>query len=52
MSLAGLLVAVCGFLCRYKSRLAAALIVVGGVLLAYFWLIVEMKGSGFPSAVG
>jgi len=51
MSLAGLLVAVCGFLCRYKSRLAAALIVVGGVLLAYFWLIVEMKGSGFPSGV-
>src|SRR5437899_11873841 len=36
MSLAGLLVAVCGFLCRYKSRLAAALIFVGGVLLAYF----------------
>jgi hypothetical protein len=43
MSLAGLLVAVCGFLCRYKSRFAAALIVVGGLLLAYFWLISHLK---------
>ena len=43
MSLAGLLVAACGFLCRYRSRFAAALIVVGGLLLAYFWLISRMK---------
>ena len=39
MSLTGLLVAACGFLCRYKSRFAASLIVVGGLLLAYLWLI-------------
>ncbi len=43
MSLTGLLVAVCGLLCRYKSRFAAALIVVGGLLLTYFWLISQMK---------
>jgi hypothetical protein len=43
MSLAGLLVAVCGLLCRYKSRFTAALIVVGGVLLAYFWRISQMR---------
>jgi hypothetical protein len=43
MSLAGLLVAACGFLCRYRSRFAAALIVVGGLLLAYFWLISRTK---------
>jgi hypothetical protein len=43
MSLAGLLVAACGFLCRYRSRFAAALIVVGGLLLAFFWLMSRMK---------
>jgi len=43
MSLAGLLVAACGFLCRYRSRFAAALIVVGGLLLACFWLISQMR---------
>jgi hypothetical protein len=43
LSLAGLLVAVCGLLCRYKSRFAAALIVVGGLWLAVFWLISQMK---------
>ena len=43
MSLAGLLVAACGFLCRYESRFAAALIVVGGLLLAFFWLISRMR---------
>ena len=43
MSLTGLLVAACGFLCRYKSRFAARLIVVGGLLLAYFWLISRLR---------
>jgi len=43
MSLAGLVVAACGVLCQYKSRLAAGLIVVGGLLLAFFWLISQMK---------
>jgi hypothetical protein len=43
LSLAGLLVAVCGFLCRYRSRFAAALIVVGGLLLAVFWLLGQEK---------
>lgn len=43
LSLAGLLVAVCGFLCRYKSRFAAALIVVGGLLLAVFWLLSQLR---------
>lgn len=43
MSLSGLLVAACGFLCRYKSRLAAVLIVLGGLFVSYFWLISRMK---------
>ncbi len=43
LSLSGLLVAACGFLCRYKSRFAAVLIVVGGLFLAYFWLISRMR---------
>jgi hypothetical protein len=43
MSLTGLLVAACGFLSRYKSRFAAVLIVVGGLFLAYFWLISRMR---------
>lgn len=37
MSIVALLVASCGFLCRYKSRLAAVLIVFGGIVLALFW---------------
>jgi hypothetical protein len=43
ISLVGPLVAAGGFLCRYKSRLAAALVVAGGLLLAYFWLISQMR---------
>jgi hypothetical protein len=43
MSLVGLLVAACGFICRYRSRFAAALIVVGGLLLAFFWLMSQMR---------
>jgi len=43
MSLMGLIVAACGFLCRYKSRFAATLIVVGGLFLAYFWLISRLR---------
>jgi len=43
MSLTGLLVAACGVLSGYKSRFAAGLIVLGGLLLAYFWLISRWK---------
>jgi hypothetical protein len=43
MSLTGLLVAACGFLSRCKSRFAAGLIVVGGLLLACFWHISRLK---------
>jgi hypothetical protein len=43
MSFTGLLVAACGFLCRYKSRFAAGLIVVGGLLLAFFWLASRLR---------
>jgi hypothetical protein len=39
MSVTGLLVAPCGFLCRYKSRFAAVLIVFGGMVLAFFWML-------------
>ena len=38
MSLTGLFVAVCAFFGRHKSRLAAVLIVLGGLLLTIFWL--------------
>jgi UDP-N-acetylmuramyl pentapeptide phosphotransferase/UDP-N-acetylglucosamine-1-phosphate transferase len=38
MSILALLVAACGFLCRYRSRFAAVLIVLGGIVLAFFWL--------------
>ena len=37
ISVAALLVASCGFLCRYKSRFAAVLIVSGGIVLAFLW---------------
>jgi hypothetical protein len=37
MSVTAFSVASCGFLCRYKSRFAAVLIVFGGVFLAFFW---------------
>lgn len=43
MSLAGLVVAACGVLCQFKSRLAAALMVVGGLLLAFFWLMSQTR---------
>jgi hypothetical protein len=43
MSLTGLLVAACGFLCRYKSQLATVLLVVGGLFLAYLWLISRVR---------
>jgi hypothetical protein len=43
MSVSALLVAACGFLCRYKSRLAVVLIVVGGLLLAYAWEITRLR---------
>lgn len=39
MSALSLLIAVSALICRYKSRLAAALIFVGGLLLAFFWLL-------------
>jgi hypothetical protein len=43
MSFTGLLFAACGFLCRYKSRFAAGLIVLGGLLLAFFWLTSRLR---------
>lgn len=43
MSVLALLVAVCGFLCRYKSRFAAVLVVVGGLSLAFIWLISRLR---------
>ena len=39
MSALSLLVAVSALVCRYKSRLATALIFIGGLLLAFFWLL-------------
>lgn len=39
MSTFSLIVAVCGLICRYKSRLAAVLIFIGGLVLAFFWLL-------------
>jgi hypothetical protein len=39
MSALSLLVAVSGLVCRYKSRLAAALIFIGGLVLAFLWLV-------------
>jgi hypothetical protein len=39
MSALSLLVAVSALVCRYKSRLAAALIFIGGLVLAFFWLL-------------
>ena len=37
MSVSAFLVASCGFMCRYKSRFAAVLIVFGGTVLGLFW---------------
>jgi hypothetical protein len=39
MSALSLLVAVSALVCRYKSRLGAALIFVGGLVLAFLWLL-------------
>jgi glucose-6-phosphate-specific signal transduction histidine kinase len=39
MSALSLLVAVSALVCRYKSRLTAALIFIGGLVLAFFWLL-------------
>jgi hypothetical protein len=39
MSALSLLVALSALVCRYKSRLATALMFIGGLLLAFFWLL-------------
>ena len=39
MSALSLLGAASGVACRYKSRVTAALIVAGGLVLAFFWLL-------------
>ena len=39
MSALSVLVAMSGLVCRYKSRLTAALIFIGGLVLAFFWLL-------------
>src|SRR6267154_2735166 len=39
MSALSLLIAVSALVCRYKSRLTAALIFIGGLILALFWLL-------------
>ncbi len=39
MSALSLLVAVSALVCRYKSRLAAALVFIGVLVLAFFWLL-------------
>jgi hypothetical protein len=39
MSALSLLVAVSALLCRYKSRVTAALIFIGGLVLAFIWLL-------------
>ena len=39
MSAVSLLVALSALVCRYKSRLTAALVFMGGLVLAMFWLI-------------
>ncbi len=43
MSALSLLFVQPAFLCRYKSRLAACLIFVGGIALACFWLITSLR---------
>jgi chromate transport protein ChrA len=43
MAVLALAVTACGFLCRYKSRFAAVLIVVGGLFLAFVWLITQLR---------
>ena len=39
MSALSLAVATCGPVCRYKSRLTVALIFIGGLVLAFFWIL-------------
>lgn len=39
MSVLSLLVAMAALACRYKSRLTTALIFIGGLVLAFFWLL-------------
>src|SRR5260370_4250450 len=39
MSALSLLVAVCALVCRYKSRLTAALIFIGSLVLALLWIL-------------
>lgn len=39
MSVLSLLVALAALVCRYKSRLTTALIFIGGLVLAFFWLL-------------
>lgn len=39
ISALSLLVAISALLCRYKSRMTAALIFTGGLVLAFFWLL-------------
>jgi len=39
MSALSVLIAVSALVCRYKSRLTAALIFIGGLVLAFFWLL-------------
>lgn len=38
MAAVSLCIAVCGILCGFRSKLAAALVVAGGAILAFFWL--------------
>jgi len=38
MTVTSLVIAGCGVLCRFRSRSAAALLVVGATVLAFFWL--------------
>ena len=48
MSALSLLIAVTALICRYKSHLTAALIFVGGLLLAFFWLLNRWVASPSP----
>ena len=43
MSALSLLFVLPAFFCRYKSRVAAGLMLVGGIVLAYFWLITSLR---------
>lgn len=39
MAVMSAVIAACGVLCRYRSRFAAALVVLGGLVLAFLWLL-------------